>query len=229
MHPSVDSLSALAHSRSSRSNQRRAARMALFWVASWQWPQGFIAARASSRRASRSVAPEDPAHAGGASRRSRSAILGERMTAPERSAAVARRQRGRTWGKPGAVNRPPEQRPERRRRRRPRAGRERRPPGVLLKEFWNVPNLLTIGRILVIPLFIYLAYQASPLASLLAGALFAVAAITDVVDGWLARRMGLVTVIGKFLDPLADKLIVLAAMVMLVRLGRFPEIGRAHV
>ena len=93
---------------------------------------------------------------------------------------------------------------------------------MLLKEFWNIPNLLTFGRILIIPLFIYLAYQANPLASLLAGALFAVAAITDVVDGWLARRMGLVTVIGKFLDPLADKLIVLAAMVMLVRLGRFP-------
>ena len=93
---------------------------------------------------------------------------------------------------------------------------------MLLKEFWNVPNLLTFGRILVIPLFIELAYQASPLASLLAGALFALAAITDVVDGWLARRMGLVTVIGKFLDPLADKLIVMAAMVMLVRLGRFP-------
>jgi len=93
---------------------------------------------------------------------------------------------------------------------------------VLLKEFWNVPNLLTFGRILIIPLFIYLAYQANPLASLLAGALFAIAAITDVVDGWLARRLGLVTVIGKFLDPLADKLIVLAAMVMLVRLGRFP-------
>ena len=93
---------------------------------------------------------------------------------------------------------------------------------MLLKEFWNIPNLLTFGRILIIPLFIYLAYQANPLASLLAGALFAIAAITDVVDGWLARRLGLVTVIGKFLDPLADKLIVLAAMVMLVRLGRFP-------
>ena len=93
---------------------------------------------------------------------------------------------------------------------------------MLLKEFWNVPNLLTFGRILIIPVFIELAYQASPLASLLAGALFAVAAITDVIDGWLARRLGLVTVIGKFLDPLADKLIVLAAMVMLVRLGRFP-------
>ena len=110
----------------------------------------------------------------------------------------------------------------RRRRRRRRRSGERRRPGVLLKEFWNVPNLLTFGRILIIPLFIELAYQASPLASLLAGALFAVAAITDVVDGWLARRMGLVTVIGKFLDPVADKLIVLAAMVMLVRLGRFP-------
>ena len=123
---------------------------------------------------------------------------------------------------PRAVTQPPEAREGRRRRRRARGGRERRRPGVLLKEFWNVPNLLTFGRILVIPLFIELAYQASPLASLLAGALFALAAITDVVDGWLARRMGLVTVIGKFLDPLADKLIVMAAMVMLVRLGRFP-------
>ena len=117
---------------------------------------------------------------------------------------------------------PPAEREQRRKRRRRRPSAERRRPGVLLKEFWNAPNLLTFGRILIIPLFIDLAYQANPLASLLAGALFAVAAITDVVDGWLARRMGLVTVIGKFLDPLADKLIVLAAMVMLVRLGRFP-------
>ncbi|HVP59568.1 MAG TPA: CDP-diacylglycerol--glycerol-3-phosphate 3-phosphatidyltransferase [Myxococcaceae bacterium] len=117
---------------------------------------------------------------------------------------------------------PAERETRRKRQRRRRGGGERRRPGVLLQEFWNVPNLLTFGRILIIPLFIELAYQASPLASLEAGALFAVAAITDVVDGWLARRMGLVTVIGKFLDPLADKLIVLAAMVMLVRLGRFP-------
>ncbi|HUM12402.1 MAG TPA: CDP-diacylglycerol--glycerol-3-phosphate 3-phosphatidyltransferase [Myxococcaceae bacterium] len=117
---------------------------------------------------------------------------------------------------------PPAERETRRKRQRRRRGGGERRPGVLLKEFWNVPNLLTFGRILIIPLFIVLAYQANPMASLLAGALFAVAAITDVVDGWLARRMGLVTVIGKFLDPLADKLIVLAAMVMLVRLGRFP-------
>ena len=56
----------------------------------------------------------------------------------------------------------------------------------------------------------------------LAGALFALAAITDVVDGYLARRLNLITVVGKFLDPLADKLIVMAAMVMMVRLGRVP-------
>lgn len=93
---------------------------------------------------------------------------------------------------------------------------------MLLKEFWNVPNLLTFGRILVIPLFIELAYQASPLASLLAGALFAVAAITDVVDGWLARRMGLVTVIGKFLDPLADKLLVITVLVIMVSASVIP-------
>ena len=93
---------------------------------------------------------------------------------------------------------------------------------MLLKEFWNAPNLITFGRVAIIPLFIERAYQASPLASLQAGALFAIASIADVLDGWLARRMGLVTVIGKFLDPLADKLMVLAAMVMLVRLGRFP-------
>jgi CDP-diacylglycerol--glycerol-3-phosphate 3-phosphatidyltransferase len=95
-----------------------------------------------------------------------------------------------------------------------------RRPRVLLKEFWNLPNVLTLGRIAVIPLFVWLTYDADPLSSFLAAALFAAAAITDIIDGYLARRLNLITVVGKFLDPLADKLIVMAAMVMLVRLGR---------
>lgn len=95
-----------------------------------------------------------------------------------------------------------------------------RRPSVLVEEFWNLPNMLTIGRILIIPVFVWLTYDADPLSSLLAGLLFTLAAVTDVVDGVLARRWNQITVVGKFLDPLADKLIVMAAFVMMVRLGR---------
>jgi CDP-diacylglycerol--glycerol-3-phosphate 3-phosphatidyltransferase len=98
-----------------------------------------------------------------------------------------------------------------------RAGRK---PSILVQEFWNLPNMLTLGRILLIPVFVWFTYDADPLYSLLAGAVFAVASITDVVDGYLARKWNLITVVGKFMDPLADKLIVMAALVMMVRLGR---------
>lgn len=98
--------------------------------------------------------------------------------------------------------------------------KEGRPPSVLIQEFWNLPNMLTIGRIGLIPLFVLFTYRADPLYSVLAGAIFALASITDVVDGYLARRWNLVTVVGKFMDPLADKLIAMAALVMVVRLGR---------
>lgn len=98
--------------------------------------------------------------------------------------------------------------------------RASRPPSVLVQEFWNLPNMLTLGRILLIPLFVWFMYDGDPFYSLLAGAVFAVAAITDVVDGYLARRWNLITVVGKFMDPLADKLIAMAALVMLVRQGR---------
>jgi CDP-diacylglycerol--glycerol-3-phosphate 3-phosphatidyltransferase len=91
---------------------------------------------------------------------------------------------------------------------------------TLKQEFLNLPNMLTMGRIIVIPFFILLTYYGDPMSSYLSAVIYAAAAVTDVVDGWLARRKNLVTVIGKFLDPLADKLIVMAALVMLVRLGR---------
>lgn len=110
------------------------------------------------------------------------------------------------------------------RRRRKKEERQHRRamrgPSVLLQEFWNLPNMLTLGRILIIPLFVWLTYEANPLYSFWAAALFTLAAVTDVVDGWLARKLNKITVTGKFMDPLADKLIVLAALVMMVRLGR---------
>lgn len=87
-------------------------------------------------------------------------------------------------------------------------------------EFLNLPNMLTMGRVLVIPVFILLAYYGDPISSFWSAMIYAAASITDFVDGWLARRKNLETVVGKLLDPLADKLIVMAALVMLVRLGR---------
>lgn len=101
-----------------------------------------------------------------------------------------------------------------------KAERKTRAPSALLKEFWNLPNMLTMGRIALIPLFVWFTYDADPLYSYLAAALFTLAAVTDVIDGFLARRWNMITVVGKLLDPLADKLIVLAALVMMVRLGR---------
>jgi CDP-diacylglycerol--glycerol-3-phosphate 3-phosphatidyltransferase len=111
---------------------------------------------------------------------------------------------------------------ERRRQKKQarRAEQLNKPPSVLLQEFWNLPNMLTLGRILIIPLFVKFTYDADPMASLYAASLFTVAAVTDVIDGYLARKWNIVTVVGKFMDPLADKLIVMAALVMMVRLGR---------
>jgi CDP-diacylglycerol--glycerol-3-phosphate 3-phosphatidyltransferase len=91
---------------------------------------------------------------------------------------------------------------------------------TLKDEFLNLPNMLTMARIAIIPVFVLLIYYGDPVSSYLSAAIYGAASVTDVVDGWLARRRNLVTVVGKFLDPLADKLIVMSALVMLVRLGR---------
>jgi CDP-diacylglycerol---glycerol-3-phosphate 3-phosphatidyltransferase len=93
---------------------------------------------------------------------------------------------------------------------------------TLKQEFFNLPNMLTMFRILVIPLVLFFVYYESRLNSFIAACLFALASITDYFDGWLARRRGLITVLGKFLDPLADKLIVSSTLVMLIPLGRIP-------
>ena len=90
----------------------------------------------------------------------------------------------------------------------------------LRKEFLNSPNAITLVRIAMIPVFLYFTFVESRVNSFIAAIVYAVTGTTDFLDGWLARKKGLVTVIGKFLDPLADKLIVMAALVMLVHLGR---------
>jgi CDP-diacylglycerol--glycerol-3-phosphate 3-phosphatidyltransferase len=92
----------------------------------------------------------------------------------------------------------------------------------LREELLNAPNLMTVGRIACIPIFLALLAYENRRNSFLAAAVFAVAAITDWFDGWLARVSNKVTTLGKFLDPLADKIIVLSALVMLLRLGRVP-------
>ncbi|OHC70428.1 MAG: CDP-diacylglycerol--glycerol-3-phosphate 3-phosphatidyltransferase [Rhodocyclales bacterium RIFCSPLOWO2_02_FULL_63_24] len=86
----------------------------------------------------------------------------------------------------------------------------------------NIPNLLTWARILLIPLVVGVYYLPLTIAeqNLVATAAFLVAAITDWVDGWLARKLNQTSAFGAFLDPVADKLMVAAALVVLVRLDR---------
>ena len=86
----------------------------------------------------------------------------------------------------------------------------------------NIPNILTMMRIAAIPLMAFFLLSPSKPAGFWAAAIFALASITDWLDGYLARRMGIVTVFGKFLDPIADKLIVMAAMIMILPFGRVP-------
>jgi CDP-diacylglycerol--glycerol-3-phosphate 3-phosphatidyltransferase len=90
----------------------------------------------------------------------------------------------------------------------------------LKKDLLNLPNAITFVRVAMIPVILWFTYYESRVNSFIAAALFAATGATDFLDGWVARRRGLVTVIGKFLDPLADKLIVVSTLVMLVHLGR---------
>ncbi len=86
----------------------------------------------------------------------------------------------------------------------------------------NLPNKITLCRIFVIPLIVLFLINPSPLSNLLAAFVFSIAAITDWLDGHLARTTNQVTELGKLLDPIADKLLILSAMVPLVALHRLP-------
>ena len=86
----------------------------------------------------------------------------------------------------------------------------------------NLPNKLTILRVIMIPFFVVFMYLDFAAAKWIALGIFIAAAITDTLDGQIARRCNLVTTFGKFMDPLADKLLVCSAMIALVDQGRIP-------
>jgi CDP-diacylglycerol--glycerol-3-phosphate 3-phosphatidyltransferase len=102
---------------------------------------------------------------------------------------------------------------------------------------WNIPNLLSISRVFLAPLvMVFLTvrglgtfeiktaghYIVVNIGDIIAGIVFIVASITDAVDGYIARKHGIVTNLGKFIDPLADKILVVAALISLVELERLP-------
>jgi CDP-diacylglycerol--glycerol-3-phosphate 3-phosphatidyltransferase len=86
----------------------------------------------------------------------------------------------------------------------------------------NLPNLLTMLRVALIPVVLWLIAYGTPQTNFWAAMVYAISAITDFIDGWLARRMGLISVLGKFLDPLADKLLVMASLVAMTTMDRVP-------
>ncbi|KXL52671.1 CDP-diacylglycerol--glycerol-3-phosphate 3-phosphatidyltransferase [Anaerotignum neopropionicum] len=84
----------------------------------------------------------------------------------------------------------------------------------------NLPNRLTMLRVILIPVFLLVLFFApAPMNRYVAVAIFIVASLTDFLDGYLARKWNLVSNFGKFMDPLADKLLVMAALVSMVQLG----------
>src|SRR5574341_1042958 len=97
-----------------------------------------------------------------------------------------------------------------------------------ITEWWeagtnvNLPNLLTFSRILLIPVFVLLFWAPTPGRSLAAAVVFVIAAVTDLLDGYLARRRSQVTKLGRLLDPIADKLLILSGLFLLVGLGQVP-------
>ncbi len=86
----------------------------------------------------------------------------------------------------------------------------------------NLPNAITLLRVCIIPVLFFLLLSPGRLWSLVIAVLFIMAALTDLLDGYVARKYQIVTSMGKFLDPVADKLIVNTAMILMIPIGRIP-------
>ena len=89
-------------------------------------------------------------------------------------------------------------------------------------ETFNLPNTITLLRIGIVPFLFILLLDPGKFWSLILAILFVIASITDVFDGYFARKYNLITTMGKFLDPIADKLIINTAMIVMIPIGRIP-------
>lgn len=88
----------------------------------------------------------------------------------------------------------------------------------------NLPNKITLGRVLMIPIYlIFMLVPGIPYGRLIAAIIFTLAAITDAIDGYIARKHNLITNFGKFMDPIADKLLVCSALICFVEFNQMPS------
>ena len=95
-------------------------------------------------------------------------------------------------------------------------------PNARVAAMANLPNALTLARIAAIPMIVWLLHRPTPVSSIAAFVIFLVASLTDFLDGYLARRYGLITPLGKLLDPLADKLLIVSSLLMIAVGSRVP-------
>ncbi|MHB1660959.1 MAG: CDP-diacylglycerol--glycerol-3-phosphate 3-phosphatidyltransferase [bacterium] len=90
------------------------------------------------------------------------------------------------------------------------------------KQIYNIPNILTFSRILIIPVIFFLLFFKEEVYGIYASIFFLLAILTDFIDGYIARKKKLVTNLGIFLDPIADKLLVVTILIMLIPMERIP-------
>ena len=90
------------------------------------------------------------------------------------------------------------------------------------EKFFNIPNAISLTRMAMAPVLIVMLLDPGKLMSFVAAFIFLAVALTDWLDGYMARKLNLVTTLGKFLDPVSDKIVILTAFVMIVPLDRIP-------
>ena len=96
----------------------------------------------------------------------------------------------------------------------------------------TLPNLLTLSRIFAVPILVFLLWRPAPLDYAITFVLYAIVGITDYFDGYLARAQGLTSRLGQFLDPIADKIMVVAVLIMLIssrKANPIPEVEGFHI